>query len=128
MANKKTGNQQLNARNNRKGNSDPVFNYTGKALWYPLNKKEYGEAKELYSDAEVYNQIDKLCDSGYGLSIKPTGDGNIKMSLLAYDGVNDGLMLTTITSSVLYGLRSLLYRHFQYYEGTWRTYESEEVD
>lgn len=126
MAKRQVQNQKTGGRGNNRGSADPVFNYSGKALWYPLNKKEYEEAKASYPDSDVYARIDELLDSGYGLSVKPTGDGNIKVSLLGYEGVNDGLMLSTTTSSVLYGLRCLLYRHFIYYEGMWRTFESEQ--
>jgi len=125
MATKQSNNK--NNGNNRRvqPSNDTTFNYIGKALWYPLNKVEYEEAKNLYPNDKIMLALDKILDSGYGLSVKPNGDEGIKVSFLGYSGDNTGLMLSVIASTFTYAVRCLLYRHNQYYEGTWRTYEDE---
>lgn len=125
--------KQLNQNNDQRGSNrrkpstkETTFYYRGKAIWYPLNPKEKEEALALYPDAEINNQITKLCDSGYGVSVKPQEDEGIKISLLGYEGENEGLMLTVLCGTLFFGLRSLLYRHFNTFNEIWRTYESEE--
>lgn len=127
----KKGNNNFQGSNNsnrrkQQAEKELTFHYVGKAIWYPLNKVEKEQAKEKYTADVIDDTLTKLLDSGYGLSVKPTNDEGLKISLLGYEGDNEGLMLTVTAGSFLFGVRCLLYRHFDTFNEVWRTYEIEE--